>query len=161
MASLLMLGGTKMKTFGLFLLSLHVSIFCSGCLLAEDNISPRKYSVKNGQEFISIRGEVTFDKFGKAIIQECSSGKIIEIGVMASGSYFDFSQKHAELTKEGKVIVILTGKLNEQKEFILKDPIVKDMLSDSCDVLNNEQLEHPVPRNNRKSQPIADNELGE
>jgi len=86
-----------------------------------------------------IRGELTFNSRGIGSIQECGSGRNIQLGTMASSPYFTLHNRYDELSRlQSKSVVVeakgsLTESDGDSRLLELQRPTVTSIASGSCD----------------------------
>jgi hypothetical protein len=81
-------------------------------------------------------GQVTFNLHGIASIAECGTGRIIEVGVMASALYFQFMKEYEQLSGNEKkpVLVEAEGSLTATSagKLALESPRIGSLKAGVC-----------------------------
>lgn len=86
-----------------------------------------------------VRGEVSCTTTGIARLSECETGRILQLGVMASTRYFIFTRRCEEVSGGGKTPVVLevegviTRSSSSANELTIQYPRVINLTAGTCD----------------------------
>ena len=88
-------------------------------------------------DFTIVKGQLSWDSDGFAVVSECASKRALRFGVMASAPYVALRQRYEDLSQSGKVpiLVEVKGVLDSSSsgKGLLRHPSVIDLMPGTCD----------------------------
>ncbi len=80
-----------------------------------------------------VRGALSWNDKGVAVITECETGVAYELGTMASGPHAELTRRAEALSKDGVVIVSVRGIVEVSYKSVITNPVMLDLSVGGCD----------------------------
>lgn len=79
-----------------------------------------------------VRGTLSWNDNGVAVITECETGVAYELGTMASGAYAELTRRAEALSKDGVVVASVRGIVEVSYKSVITSPVVLDLSVGGC-----------------------------